>query len=352
MPVPIGTPLWALLMMVYFILCATYTVSIRRGAQDLLSPLQMMSQGLIISTVSLELGSIPMVSWTGVLITISGSIMLLQHFMRQRKTTSLNVAAMTFPERSALSPLQGNLPFPTLAVDKQGRILDANPAFFSLVSGKNAVGAPVTDFFIPGETHAKFPGGQFSIHQKQKDDLFFFSFMDLNQSQKMDAPAQLSVISLIDEKTGIYSKQYADLRIPEELSRASRYRRWLCGILLKVEYTYIPGLDHQEDKEDVFFTAYCHYVRVTIRDSDMCFHFGDRKILVLLPDTPQQGAKDVSLKLTDLQENLTELIQPSSFSVDIDYGFLYYSGNYQLSYHQFLEKLHSALEGTAESIEK
>jgi GGDEF domain-containing protein len=138
------------------------------------------------------------------------------------------------------------------------------------------------------------------------------------------------------------------LRIPEELGRANRYRRWLCGILLKVIYTYLPGRGRQPALEETFLAAYVHYVKESIRESDMGFSMQDGEFLLLLPETPQQGAKDTALKLIELPETLTEMKKDYPFSVDIEYGFLYYSGNYPLLYDQFIQKLYASLGGGAE----
>lgn len=50
----------------------------------------------------------------------------------------------------------------------------------------------------------------------------------------------------------------------------------------------------------------------------------------------------------DLPEPLAELKNSFPFSVEIEYGFVYYSGNYPMSKEQFLEKLHSNLGGASE----
>ncbi len=152
----------------------------------------------------------------------------------------------------------------------------------------------------------------------------------------------------MDADTGLYSKKYSTKRVPEELGRAGRYRRWLCGILLKVTFTSFPGLGRRPDLEEAFFSAYAQYVKAEIRDSDMGFYLGDREILLLLPETPQQGAKETSLRLVDLPEELLELKGDLPFSVDIQYGFMYYSGNYPLTYEQFMQKLYSSLGGVSE----
>lgn len=347
-PLKTGAPFWALLMIVYFILCAAYASAIRRKSFHLLYPVQLLSQGMIATVVSLESGTIPMISWLGVLSAVSGAFILLNHFLRE-KTHSREIAPL--PAGSSYDALAApgiaHIPLPALITDSQGIVLERNEAFASLVPGGASAGKPVTDYFIPGEDSAPLGNREYAVFQAPFNGVFFFALVELPKQRKKNASAR-GAVSLLDPATGLYSSEYASIRIPEELSRAFRYRRWLCGVLLDVEYTYIPGLNYQEDKENSFIEAFSAFVRSTIRDSDMAFYLGDRKILILLPETPQQGAKDVSLKLMDLPESLEELKKSFPFSVEIEYGFVYFSGNYPMTKDQFLEKLQSNLGGTSE----
>ncbi|TDY61914.1 GGDEF domain-containing protein [Aminivibrio pyruvatiphilus] len=347
-PLKTGAPFWALLMTVYFVLCAAYASAIRRKSFHLLYPVQLLSQGMIATVVSLESGTLPIISWLGVLSAVSGAFILLNHFLREKKQSrEIPPLPGCTPNGSTAGQRIANIPLPALTTDSQGIVLERNDAFASLIPGGVVTGKPVTDFFIPGEDSVSLGNREYTVFQAPLDGLFFFALVELPKQRKKSATAR-GAVSLLDPATGLYSSEYASIRIPEELSRAFRYRRWLCGVLLAVEYTYIPGLNYQEEKESSFIEAFSAFVRGAIRDSDMAFYLGDRKILILLPETPQQGAKDVSLKLMDLPESLEELKKSFPFSVEIEYGFVYFSGNYPMTKDQFLEKLQSNLGGTSE----
>lgn len=345
----IGAPFWALLMIVYFILCAAYASAILKRLFHLLSPLQLLSQGLIATAISLESGTVHIISWMGVLAAVSGSFILLNFFFRWRehmRTEEMDLPSPGYAMSDADSTVE-NIPVPALTTDAQGIIIEGNSAFASIVPERALSGIPVTDFFIPGEDSASIGGKEFAVFQAPLDGLFFFAFVELRRQKQKNVSGKGSV-RLLDEATGLYSAEYAMIRISEELSRAFRYRRWLCGVLLSVEYTYIPGLNYQEDKENAFMAAFSAFVSTAIRDSDMAFYLGERKILILLPETPQQGAKDVSLKIKELPDSLVELKKTFPFTVEIEYGFVYYSGNYPMNQEQFLEKIHSTLGGSSE----
>ncbi|MBP9028027.1 MAG: diguanylate cyclase [Aminivibrio sp.] len=347
-PLKTGAPFWALLMIVYFVLCAAYASAIRKHLFHLLSPIQLLAQGLIMTVVSLESGTLPVISWTGVLSAVSGSFVLLNLFLRGKphpgESASLTAGPLGAP---VTGPPVESIPLPVLTTDSQGIVVKANEAFASLVPGGDLSGKPVTDFFIPGEDSVSMGDREYIVFQAPLDGAFFFALVEMPKQRKKGARSK-ETVKLVDPATGLYSPEYASIRISEELSRAFRYRRWLCGVLLALEYTYLPGLNYQEDLENSFLDAFSSFVRNTVRDSDIAFYLGDRKILILLPETPQQGAKDVSLKLMDLPDSLVELKNTFPFSVEIEYGFVYYSGNHPMNKDQFLEKLHSNLGGASE----
>ena len=348
-PVSIGVSFWALLLIVYFILCGAYAAAIQKGLFRLLTSLQLLTQGLIATAVSLESGTLPIIPWTGVLAAATGSIILLHAFLRGGSIVKAGDSPFEseWEAPPPTGPSSVNIPLPTVTTDSKGVIVEANEAFSALVGQETPPGSPVTDFFIPGETTATFNGRQFSVFQAPVGGLFFFAFMEYPSERRGGGGGKNSV-ALRDQHSGLYSRQYADIRIPEELSRASRYRRWLSGVLLAVQYTYSPGQNYQEDQEKSFFQALSAFILQNIRGSDVAFNMDGGKILILLPETPQQGAKEVSLKLKDLPEPLLELIDSAPFTVAVDYGFLYYSGNYSMNQDQFLEKINESLKGASE----
>ncbi len=271
-----------------------------------------------------------------------------QPFFSGKTDSRENVTFDTLPSSaSSRGPLCESIPLPVITTDSSGIVVEANKAFSSLVPGGEISGKPVTEFFIPGEDFVSLGAREYIVFQAPLDGLFFFALVEMPRERKKREQSK-GTVSLLDPATGLYSHEYATIRTAEELSRAFRYRRWLCGVLLAVEFTYVPGLNYQEDMEKSFLAAFSSFVRTRVRDSDIAFYLGDRKILILLPETPQQGAKDVSLKLMDLPEPLAELKNSFPFSVEIEYGFVYYSGNYPMSKEQFLEKLHSNLGGASE----
>ena len=346
-----GAPLWVLLLLLYFAFSMFYVFSIRNSLFSQLPPLQMAAQGIIICIVSMEAGAHPILPWVGVLAAVSGFFILLHSYSQYGRGTHLPppVAHAESPSSDTASEPWMRSPFPYVVLDNEGTIIDANDAFASFAENGSVQGENVTTFFVPGETEAVVGGKKHAIFQKAKDGQFHFLLVDNPPAQKNSKTAEAkSELELFDPKYGLYSRKYAQLRIPEELGRANRYRRWLCGILLKVNYTYLPGRGRQPALEETFLAAYVLYVKESIRESDMGFSMQDGEFLLLLPETPQQGAKDTALKLIVVPESLDEMKKDYPFSVDIEYGFLYYSGNYPLSYDQFIQKLYASLGGSAE----
>ncbi|MGI6784131.1 MAG: diguanylate cyclase domain-containing protein [Aminivibrio sp.] len=347
-PVGIGAPFWALLIIIYFIITGVYALAIARGLMRLLTPLQLLGQGMIAAGISLEAGAPQAVSWAGVVIAVSGAIIMLNQFLTLPKTRfgeEGDPDAAYESDRPRESALDG-LPLPALTVDSSGMIMEVNGAFAAIAPESQAPGAIITDFLIPGEQTAELGGKQYAVFQAPRGELFFFALVELPARKGGTASSLASGggVKLQDEGTGLYSPEYAAIRIPEELGRAFRYRRWLSAVMLAVEFIYNPGQNYEQNLEKKFIKAFSGFVKSIIRASDVAFLLDERKILLLLPETPQQGAKEVSIKLKELPEPVEDLINSLPFSVNIKHGFIYYSGNHVLTKDQLLEKVQSEMD--------
>ncbi len=345
--VGIGAPFWALLMIIYVLITGVYALAIIKDLMHLLPPLQLLSQGLIIAGMSLTLGVFQIMSWIGVISVVSGAIILLNFFLRFHGRQLPEEEEYLLDDQG--QPSGSNLdtiPVPALTVDSTGKIVEANSAFLAIAPGSEEQGAQVTSFLIPGEQTATLGQKSYAVFQAPKGEVFFFALVELPakiRGANLSAPGGAG-LKLIDDKTGLYTPEYASIRIPEELGRAFRYRRWLSSVLLAVDFSYNPGMNYEQELEKKFMKAFAIFVRSVIRASDMAFILDERKILLLLPETPQQGAKEVSIKLKILPESIEEMIDSLPFSVGIKHGFIYYSGNHALTQEQLLEKVHSELD--------
>ncbi len=348
---PIEGPLWLLLLILYLSLSLVYAYNINRRRSFPLMPLQLAAQGIIICIISLEAGSPFMVPWLGVAIAASGFVSLANQFIGQLKGPPRTPAQIQEVEHleDALAPPTDSSPFPMLSANREGTIIEANSAFKELSGDKAPEGKSVSEFFNPGNSEGSIGGKTLLIFQKTKDGLFYFSMMDPIKKGVGKNSAASRLVELFDSVTGLYSKEYASIRGPEEIGRAARYRRWLCGIYLKVSYVDLPGMDGSPDLEKAFFMAYLEYVKSEIRDSDMGFYLGGQEVLLLLPETSQQGAKDSALRLVSLPDELEEMRVDLPFSVDIEYGLIYYSGTHPLAFEDFIQKLQDSLGGASET---
>ncbi|MFA7620739.1 MAG: hypothetical protein WCY56_02705 [Aminobacteriaceae bacterium] len=350
--ISIGAPLWFLFLLLYLALSLAYAFSVKQMLFSRLLPLQMAAQGVLICIVSLEAGTPPIIPWVGVAIGASGFASIASLFSRRGQPMMQPNGQGVFAEdtsEAASGQIAEDSPFPTVTTDPEGIIIHANSAFKELSEDEAPEGKSVTEFFVPGNQEETIGGKSQLVFQKNRDGLFYFTMADPPKTKTAKAAASSKGgVELFDPATGLYTKEYSRIRGPEELSRAARYRRWLCGVLLQLSYTNLPGFDGRPDLEETFFIAYVQYFKSEVRDSDMGFNLGARTLLLLLPETPQQGAKDTSIRLITLPEPLMEMKKDYPFSVNIEYGLHYYSGNHQMSFEQFTEKLYSSLAGEKE----
>ncbi len=114
-----------------------------------------------------------------------------------------------------------------------------------------------------------------------------------------------------DPLTQVYNRRFFDEAIPREARRCDRTGRPLSFLLVDVD-------DFKEVNQrlghfvgDQVLQAVAAVLQVTLRTSDMVFRFGGDEFLVVLPETPAEGAAIVDGRLrqrisqqTDIQERI------------------------------------------------
>ncbi len=114
-----------------------------------------------------------------------------------------------------------------------------------------------------------------------------------------------------DPLTQVYNRRFFDEAIPREARRCDRTGRPLSFLLVDVD-------DFKEVNQrlghfvgDQILQTIAAVLQVTLRTSDMVFRFGGDEFLVVLPETPAEGAAIVNGRLrqrisqqTDIQERI------------------------------------------------
>ncbi len=337
-----------LLGSLYLFVTATYTLAAMRESALSRFSLQLVAQGIFVNVIAQHLGTYAILPWAANAITVVGLILLTGSLLRTPVTaavdrTSTQSSTEGAPPASGLSV--EDIPTPFLSASDEGNVLSANGEMLKLL-GKDVssvVGHPVTDFLPLGEDSVSIQGRQFSMGHRQAGNIFHFTLLERGNTGGGAAQQNVTILDIVDSTTLLYTKAFGDVRIPEEISRASRYRRWLSSVLFRVEFHSLPGMAPDAARENYFMTEFCRFVKANTRASDLSFFLGDREVIILLPETPQQGAKDVETKLIQIPESLQQYMEPSPVKAVIRHGLCFYSGNYPFSFDQMKQKLNEAL---------
>ncbi|MCU0606519.1 MAG: diguanylate cyclase [Candidatus Edwardsbacteria bacterium] len=93
-----------------------------------------------------------------------------------------------------------------------------------------------------------------------------------------------------DGLTGLYNRRYLDLRIENEFSRAKRYNRNLAVIMADIDRFKLINDTHSHLVGDEVLKVMAHLFRHNLRTVDFVARYGGEEFVLLLPETPSNGA--------------------------------------------------------------
>lgn len=132
--------------------------------------------------------------------------------------------------------------------------------------------------------------------------------------------------SIHDALTQTYNRRYLDAKLDEEIRRAERYDRPLSIIMIDLnDFKQINDRhSHRHRQGDVILREIAAVIRSTSREVDIVARYGGDEFLVVMPETPKEGAikKAAALqrlihdtRYTDLETGLRTL--PMTVSVGV-----------------------------------
>jgi diguanylate cyclase (GGDEF)-like protein/PAS domain S-box-containing protein len=131
---------------------------------------------------------------------------------------------------------------------------------------------------------------------------------------------------LIDELTEVFSHRYFQLRLKQEVERASRYKLPLNLILLDIDYFGKYVKDHGEYYGNLVLKKVAELLRKNIRGSDVIVRYGRDAFAIVLPNTVVSAGLSLSNRFTAIIKNypfLYEETQPKGkLTASIGLAFL------------------------------
>ena len=322
--------LWGSAISAYICMCAISLYSIFSGHTKYQKSVFLLSQGIICSWSGLQFGS-GMFGWLGLLLFLFGLILAFYHvtyggnilYPRSQIGDDDDGAA---EGREKIDGLIKKLPLPFCVTDSRGIVVSANSAFLKATGkdDKNVLGNSVDELLPLDTDEVTLSSGHWWIEQVKEGTRHFFTLLPTQggvpakgataQSQQALSPAH---ITFIDPETGLYTDEYRMIRGPEEVSRSQRYRRWLSGLLLDLTFEPMRDVKITDQQKKMMFNALAVKVKEALRSMDCGFLIKDKlQIQVLLPETPQAGAKTLLGRMLTIpqdifDEDIREHIHPT-----------------------------------------
>jgi diguanylate cyclase (GGDEF)-like protein len=125
-------------------------------------------------------------------------------------------------------------------------------------------------------------------------------------------------LSLTDELTGLFNKRYFQARFEEEVARAKRYKQRLSLIFCDIDFFKNINDQYGHQAGDLILRETAEILKgamgdlnviIRLRKSDIIARYGGEEFVVILPETPIEGAVIVS-------ERLRKVIEAHAFSAD------------------------------------
>jgi diguanylate cyclase (GGDEF)-like protein len=131
---------------------------------------------------------------------------------------------------------------------------------------------------------------------------------------------EMQVTSASDSLTGCFNRAHAFATLDNELRRARRTRRPLSIIMLDIDGFKAINDEHGHLCGDRLLEGVGETLRRTLRMSDVKCRYGGDEFLVILPETPLEGAEQVGEHLRRAVEQLTIPGSGGPFSCRVSVG--------------------------------
>ncbi len=134
----------------------------------------------------------------------------------------------------------------------------------------------------------------------------------------------------IDHISGLYKQTYFYKELLVEMSRSRRYQRPLCLILANLNYARLHDQLKTVDK-NLLLNKLAHFINKNTRKIDLIYQYGEEGFAIILPETDQEQAVSLALRLKGYCQNvigsINEFNKLLTYSIlTLNMGIMEYNG--------------------------
>jgi hypothetical protein len=338
---------WGMVVAAYVCLCGISAFRIVKHDARHDAGISLLAQGMLLSVVAVQAGII-VFTWAGLVLFMAGLFCI---FLYTTHGDAANDAADIETDNKS-DQLLSNLGVPICYTDTTGFVEEVTAAFLDAV-GKDAedvIGEEIMKIIPTDSGAVMLQSGRWWLETVTSGGRSYFYLKPTQDGKPPKEQPQLQKkklvsgsLSLIDQETGLYTSEYRKLRGPEEVSRAQRYKRPLSGMLLELTFDASPSVTIPEQQFDMMRRAFAAKVKGVLRITDCGFWMDDqRQIQLLLPETPQAGAKTLMSRLLLLPQDVFDEDIRLTVNPKVKAGMYFYNGVSKIEYGVFTATLEQA----------
>lgn len=160
---------------------------------------------------------------------------------------------------------------------------------------------------------------------------------------------QVREMAIKDSLTGLYNRRFFEEQITKELERARRFNNDLSVLLLDIDHFKRINDQYGHLNGDVVLKKIAEIIMSSTRSIDVSIRFGGEEFIMLLPETPPEGAKIIAERLRHTIETASFMVsntlnQPDvNLFVTVSIGISHIAGKDQISAAQIIDQADQAL---------
>ena len=135
-----------------------------------------------------------------------------------------------------------------------------------------------------------------------------------------DANEQLKLLATTDFLTEIYNRRYFENSIKNEIEKAQRYGSNLSFIMLDIDFFKKINDTYGHKAGDMVLISLSKLIKENIRKIDIFSRIGGEEFAIILPNTNLDKTKELAIKLKDLVQNNSLLIDNQEIKITISIG--------------------------------